>query len=123
MAPAGYARTIPTVRATAAIASGHVPAAAPACRASSAISRNRGERPRLHDDADLLGTHETHPLDGGMSPGAFAARCGHDAPVMPRSYAKRTKKADATPLPAAPVRRGDGPLLFTTEKSVETAPK
>jgi hypothetical protein len=58
-----------------------------------------------------------------MSPGAFAARCGHDAPVMPRSYAKRTKKADATPLPAAPVRRKDGPLLFTTEKSVETAPK
>jgi hypothetical protein len=86
-----------------------------------------GERPRLpagfvpYDDADLRGTRETQLLDRGMSPAAVAARCGHDAAVMLRSYAERTKKADATPLPAAPVRRGGGPLLFTTEKSGETA--
>jgi integrase len=43
---------------------------------------------------DLRGTHETHLLDGGMSPAAVAARCGHDPAVMLRSYAKRTKKAD-----------------------------
>jgi integrase len=47
---------------------------------------------RLHD---LRGTHETHLLDRGMSPAAVAKRCGHDPATMLRSYAKRTKKADA----------------------------
>jgi integrase len=47
---------------------------------------------RLHD---LRGTHETHLLDRGMSPAAVAQRCGHDPATMLRSYAKRTKKADA----------------------------
>jgi integrase len=47
---------------------------------------------RLHD---LRGTHETHLLDGGMSPAAVAQRCGHDPATMLRSYAKRTRKADA----------------------------
>jgi integrase len=47
---------------------------------------------RFHD---LRGTHETHLLDHGVSPSAVAARCGHDPAVMLRSYAKRTKKADA----------------------------
>jgi integrase len=47
---------------------------------------------RFHD---LRGTHETHLLDRGMSPAAVAARCGHDSATMLRSYAKRTKRADA----------------------------
>jgi len=47
---------------------------------------------RFHD---LRGTHETHLLDAGMSPAAVAKRCGHDPATMLRSYAKRTKKADA----------------------------
>ncbi len=47
---------------------------------------------RLHD---LRGTHETHLLDRGMSPAAVAQRCGHDPATMLRSYAKRTRKADA----------------------------
>jgi integrase len=47
---------------------------------------------RLHD---LRGTHETHLLDRGVSPAAVAKRCGHDPATMLRSYAKRTKKADA----------------------------
>jgi integrase len=48
---------------------------------------------RLHD---LRGTHETHLLDKGMPVAAVAARCGHDPAVMLRSYAKRTRKADAS---------------------------
>jgi integrase len=48
---------------------------------------------RFHD---LRGTHETHLLDKGMSVAAVAARCGHDPAVMLRSYAKRTRKADAS---------------------------
>ncbi len=48
---------------------------------------------RFHD---LRGTHETHLLDKGMSPATVAKRCGHDPATMLRSYAKRTKKADAT---------------------------
>ena len=47
---------------------------------------------RFHD---LRGTHETHLLDAGMSPAAVAKRCGHDPATMLRSYAKRTRKADA----------------------------
>jgi integrase len=47
---------------------------------------------RFHD---LCGTHEAHLLDAGMSPAAVAKRCGHDPATMLRSYAKRTKKADA----------------------------
>lgn len=43
----------------------------------------------------LRGTHETHLLDAGMSPAAVAKRCGHDPATMLRSYAKRTRKADA----------------------------
>jgi hypothetical protein len=30
-----------------------------------------------------------------MSPAAVAQRCGHDPATMLRSYAKRTRKADA----------------------------
>ncbi len=48
---------------------------------------------RFHD---LRGTHETHLLDKGMPVAAVAARCGHDPAVMLRSYAKRTRKADAS---------------------------
>jgi len=47
---------------------------------------------RLHD---LRGTHETHLLDRGMSPAAVAQRCGHDPATMLRSYATRTRQADA----------------------------
>ena len=47
---------------------------------------------RLHD---LRGTHETLLLNNGIPIHEVAARCGHDPAVMLRSYAKRTKKADA----------------------------
>jgi integrase len=46
---------------------------------------------RFHD---LRGTHETMLLDKGVPVHVVAARCGHDAAVLLRSYAKRTKKAD-----------------------------
>jgi integrase len=48
---------------------------------------------RLHD---LRGTHETLLLDAGVPVHVVAARCGHDAAVLLRSYAKRTKKADTS---------------------------
>jgi integrase len=47
---------------------------------------------RFHD---LRGSHETALLDAGTPVHAVAARCGHDPAVLLRSYAKRTKKADA----------------------------
>jgi integrase len=46
---------------------------------------------RLHD---LRGSHETMLLDNGTPVHVVAERCGHDAAVMLRSYAKRTRKAD-----------------------------
>jgi integrase len=48
---------------------------------------------RLHD---LRGTHETLLLDAGVPVHIVAARCGHDAAVLLRSYAKRTRKADTS---------------------------
>jgi integrase len=48
---------------------------------------------RFHD---LRGTHETMLLDAGVPVHTVAARCGHDASVMLRSYAKRTRKADVS---------------------------
>jgi integrase len=48
---------------------------------------------RFHD---LRGTHETLLLDQGVGVHVVAARCGHDAAVLLRSYAKRTKKADTS---------------------------
>jgi integrase len=48
---------------------------------------------RLHD---LRGTHETLLLDAGVPVHVVAARCGHDPAVLLRSYAKRTRKADAS---------------------------
>lgn len=52
---------------------------------------------RLHD---LRGTHETLLLDRGIPVHVVAARCGHDAAVLLRSYAKRTRKADDTAVEA-----------------------
>ena len=46
---------------------------------------------RFHD---LRASHETALLDRGEPVHVVAARCGHDAAVMLRVYAKRTKKAD-----------------------------
>jgi len=48
---------------------------------------------RLHD---LRGSHETILLDRGVPVHVVAARCGHDPAVLLRTYAKRTKKADAS---------------------------
>jgi integrase len=48
---------------------------------------------RLHD---LRGGHETLLLDQGVPVHVVAARCGHDAAVLLRSYAKRSKKADTS---------------------------
>jgi integrase len=48
---------------------------------------------RFHD---LLGTHETLLLDRGVPVHVVAARCGHDAATLLRSYAKRTHKADTS---------------------------
>jgi integrase len=49
-------------------------------------------RLRFHD---LRGSHETALLDKGVPVHVVAARCGHDPAVLLRSYAKRTKNADA----------------------------
>jgi integrase len=46
---------------------------------------------RFHD---LRGTHETMLLDAGVPVHVVAARCGHDAAILLRTYARRTKKAD-----------------------------
>jgi integrase len=48
---------------------------------------------RFHD---LRGSHETALLDAGVPVHVVAARCGHDAATLLRSYAKRTKRADAS---------------------------
>jgi integrase len=48
---------------------------------------------RFHD---LRGSHETALLDDGVPVHVVAARCGHDPAVLLRSYAKRTRKADAS---------------------------
>jgi integrase len=48
---------------------------------------------RFHD---LRVTHETLLLDAGVPVHVVAARAGHDAAVMLRVYAKRTRKADTS---------------------------
>jgi integrase len=48
---------------------------------------------RLHD---LRGSHETALLDAGVPVHVVASRCGHDAAVLLRAYAKRTRKADTS---------------------------
>jgi integrase len=48
---------------------------------------------RFHD---LRGSHETLLLDHGVPVHVVAARCGHDAATLLRSYAKRTRKADTS---------------------------
>jgi integrase len=48
---------------------------------------------RFHD---LRGSHETLLLDHGVPVHVVAARCGHDAATLLRSYAKRTGKADTS---------------------------
>jgi integrase len=48
---------------------------------------------RLHD---LRGSHETLLLDANVPVHVVAARCGHDPAVLLRSYAKRTRKNDAS---------------------------
>jgi integrase len=55
---------------------------------------------RFHD---LRGTHETLLLDAGVPVHVVAARCGHDAAVLLRSYAKRTRKADVSAADAISV--------------------
>jgi integrase len=58
------------------------------------IARRAGFRGfRFHD---LRGTHETLLLDRGVPVHVVAARCGHDAATLLRSYAKRTRKADTS---------------------------
>ena len=52
-----------------------------------------GFKMRFHD---LRGTHETLLLDNGVPVHVVAARCGHDAGTLLRSYAKRTSKADTS---------------------------
>ena len=47
---------------------------------------------RFHD---LRGSHETMLLDAGVPVHTVAARCGHDAAVLLRAYAKRTAGSDA----------------------------
>jgi integrase len=52
-----------------------------------------GFKLRFHD---LRGSHETLLLDHGVPVHVVAARCGHDAATLLRSYAKRTSKADTS---------------------------
>jgi integrase len=47
---------------------------------------------RFHD---LRASHETLLLDRGVPVHVVAARCGHDPAMLLRSYAKRTRGADA----------------------------
>jgi integrase len=47
---------------------------------------------RFHD---LRGSHETMLLDAGVPVHTVAARCGHDAAVLLRAYAKRTAGSDS----------------------------
>ena len=48
-------------------------------------------RLRFHD---LRGSHETMLLDAGVPVHTVAARCGHDAAMLLRAYAKRTAGSD-----------------------------
>jgi integrase len=64
----------------------------------SHIFKHRAVKPgfptlRFHD---LRGSHATCLLDAGVPVHAVAARLGHDAAVLLRNYAKRTKNADDT---------------------------
>jgi integrase len=53
--------------------------------------KRKGFKVRFHD---LRGSHETVLLDKGVPVHVVAKRCGHDAAMLLRVYAKRTKKAD-----------------------------
>jgi integrase len=69
-------------------------------RDGHAVSRefSRQARKRGFKDLtfkDLRSTHETILLDKGVPVHVVAKRCGHDPAVLLRTYAKRTKKADA----------------------------
>jgi integrase len=44
---------------------------------------------------NLRATHDTILLDKGVPVHVVAKRCGHDAAMLLKVYAKRTKKADA----------------------------
>jgi integrase len=74
---------------------GHDLAALQSPKAVSIVFRKKakgfGVNLRFHD---LRGTHETILLDKGVPVHTVAARCGHDAGGLLRSYAKRTKKSD-----------------------------
>jgi integrase len=48
---------------------------------------------RFHD---LRGSHETLLLDKGIPVHTVAERCGHDAAMLLKAYAKRTTKADTS---------------------------
>jgi integrase len=56
-------------------------------------ARKRFPGLRFHD---LRGSHETVLLDKSVPVHVVAARCGHDAAVLLRVYAKRTRKADSS---------------------------
>jgi integrase len=69
-------------------------------RDAHAVTRNFMHRARLLGFPklrfhDLRGSHETWLLDQGQPVHVVAARCGHDPAVLLRTYAKRTRKADA----------------------------
>jgi integrase len=49
------------------------------------------DRLRFHD---LRGSHGTALLDAGVAVHVVAARLGHDAAVLLRRYARRTKQSD-----------------------------
>jgi integrase len=48
---------------------------------------------RFHD---LRGSHETALLDRGVAVHTVAERCGHDAAMLLKAYAKRTKRSDGS---------------------------
>ncbi len=64
------------------------------------VSRNFREEatklgyPRLRFH-DLRGSHETALLDAGVPVHVVAARCGHSAAMLLKTYAERTQSADA----------------------------
>ena len=68
-------------------------------RRANTVTRSFEERARKRFSGlrfhDLRGSHETALLDAGVAVHTVADRCGHDPAVLLRSYAKRTKKADA----------------------------
>src|SRR5580704_11837769 len=65
-------------------------------RLRSASRFDRATRSLAYCECRRRGPHETLPLDAGVPVHVVAARYGHDPAVLPRSYAKRTKKADTS---------------------------